>query len=674
MTLKRAYYQDKLSHFLNKPSDHILGELSNRNQFKLDVLQKKAWISQINLLKKQLTEFQFGEILFEFSIPRIGKRVDTILLINNIIFVVEFKTGLQEHTQQSIDQTIDYALDLKNFHEGSHNKKIVPILISTNSKHKSNYISWSGDKVSNIQLSNGEDISIILNSFICIEKNIPLSRIQKNGFSEGEQEEFQHTNWADTGYKPTPTIIEAAQALYEGHNVEEISRSDSGAKNLSHTSDHLTQIIHHSRLERKKSICFVTGVPGAGKTLVGLNIAAKSATGNSQEHAVFLSGNGPLVSVLREALARDEVARNKGSETPISKKVALRKVSSFIQNIHHFRDEGLSLDRAPFEHVVIFDEAQRAWNRDQAVKFMTQKKDMPDFNQSEPEFLISLMDRHQDWCVIICLVGEGQEINTGEAGLEEWISAIENCFPNWNVYYPKQLSFKFSKHITSINNHSNDAQKFELEELHLAVSIRSFRAEKLSQFISSIIDGDSELASSLSKEIPNFRLALTRQVSTARIWLHNQARGTERLGLVASSGAIRLKPEGIHVKTKIDPANWFLNGKDDIRSSYYLEDVATEFDIQGLELDWTGMCWDADYRFINGRWSHHAFKGTKWQNINDSTRQSYLANTYRVLLTRARQGMVIIVPKGSTLDHTRDPSFYQETYDFLIDCGIPTID
>ncbi|MFN3828228.1 MAG: DUF2075 domain-containing protein [Micavibrio sp.] len=667
--LARSYYQANIADFLEEDPDKILGELAHNHHFALDISQKNAWLEQIDHLKQHLSRQYSGKIFFEFSVPRMGKRVDVVLLINNVVFVLEYKTGAMKYNRYAMDQALDYALDLKNFHEGSHGRYIVPILVSTKAVRQNNVLNWYQDKVAAPLLCSNND----LNDLIALTfENLRPVHTNVCGLSDNEQESFGE-QWEDSSYKPTPTIVEAAQALYQGHNVEEISRSDAGAKNLTHTSNCISEIIDHSKQNRRKSICFVTGVPGAGKTLAGLNISTRTVDPSSEEHAVFLSGNGPLVLVLREALARDEVERSKKSGAPISKKEATQKVSTFIQNIHHFRDEGLKSDKPPNEHVVIFDEAQRAWNQQHAERFMIQKRGAKEFNMSEPEFLISLMNRREDWCTIICLIGGGQEINTGEAGLIEWFNALKKRFPHWDVYHSGQLTNKNYSWGEDLGTKLAGLNAIERTTLHLAVSIRSFRAEKLSDFVGAIIEGNADDAAQIKKDLGQYHIALTRDLDVARTWLRHHARGTERLGLIASSGAIRLKPEGIYVKGQTDPVNWFLNGKEDIRSSYYLEDVATEFDIQGLELDWTGMCWDADLRMESGGWGYYSFKGTKWQNVNDRFRRAYLANAYRVLLTRARQGMVIFVPRGDHDDSTRPPQFYDETYDFLKRCRIEEI-
>jgi hypothetical protein len=493
--------------------------------------------------------------------------------------------------------------------------------------------------------------------------------MRSKGLHDTDQEPFDAGDWSESGYKPTPTIIEAAQALYQGHSVEEISRSDAGAKNLTITTSAINSIIRNSKENNRKSICFVTGVPGAGKTLAGLNISTQKLDATTEEHAVFLSGNGPLVAVLREALTRDEVERARAKGEEVSKKDVARKVSAFIQNVHHFRDAGLQSNEAPIEHVVVFDEAQRAWNQDQAEKFMVQKKGLESFDMSEPAFLISVMDRRKDWCTVICLIGGGQEINTGEAGLIEWFNALQDRFRHWDVYHSGQLSNKSYSWGEDLEAKLQELNAVKDDALHLGVSIRSYRAEKLSDFVGAVIDGNSGEAQNIVKALSKYPLVITRDIHKARSWLREHARGSERLGLLASSGAIRLKPEGIMVKAKIEPVYWFLNGKEDIRSSYYLEDVGTEFDVQGLELDWTGVCWDANLRREGDAWSLYNFKGTEWQRVNDSFRKVYLANSYRVLLTRARQGMVVFVPKGDAEDPTRPPEFYDETYNYLVQCG-----
>lgn len=646
-----AYYDADVATYCDTSDREILGALAQRHGFSLEIPQRNAWLEQICLLKDSLADVNSGWVYFEFSIPRMGKRADVVLVIAGVIFVIEFKVGADNFDRAALEQVHDYALDLKNFHRGSRHLPILPILVATKALPQGmSSPHWADDQVATPVSISPSGLAKLISTTLDEMKTVPI----------------EPANWARSGYQPTPTIVEAAQALYRDHDVREISRSDAGAKNLGQTTSCLAEIIDHAKRNQRKSICFVTGVPGAGKTLAGLNVATTRAKTHNDEHAVFLSGNGPLVEVLREALARDQSKRD-----GISKKDALRKVASFVQNIHHFRDEALKDRHPPPEKVVIFDEAQRAWDRDQTTKFMQQKRGYLNFDESEPAFLVSVMDRHDDWCVIICLVGGGQEINTGEAGLAEWLCAIRDRFTEWNVYTSHRLDdpdYIWDKKTAEALKSVKVERK---EALHLGVSMRSFRAESLSDFAGHIVENRPDQAHQAYAQIADrYPIALTRDLSKARSWLRDKARGSERFGLVASSGASRLRPEGIFVKAKIDAPTWFLNDRRDVRASYYLEEVATEFDVQGLELDWVGVCWDADFRYDQIAWKHYSFRGTTWQRANADERQLYLKNAYRVILTRARQGMVIFIPRGSAEDATRPPSFYDETFNYLLRCGL----
>ncbi len=657
--MTRAYYSEHTANFLLQGSDHILGSLTRHHQFGLDDLQKNAWLGQIDILKKNLQAYHQSYILFEYSIPRMGKRVDVVLLISGIIVLLEFKVGESHYPSSALDQVIDYALDLKNFHEQSHNNVIVPILVATEAHPVNNSLRSYDDHIFMPLKANKHNLGQIISQV--------MSSISATNFDP--------IKWRDAIYKPTPTIIEAAQALYRGHDVKDISRSEAGAINLSLTANAISEVIEDAKKNHQKSICFVTGVPGSGKTLAGLNIANERLQINKNEHAVFLSGNGPLVKVLREALARSALGNKISTDGNYpTKKSALTKAQTFIQNIHHFRDEALNTNLPPLEKVVIFDEAQRAWNLEQTASFMKRKRNFPNFSMSEPHFLISIMDRHKDWSVIICLVGGGQEINTGEAGLLEWFDALRNHYSDWQIYHAPNLSDDEYTRSHQISDYFSPDQVSVDNRLHLAVSIRSFRAESISSLVKAVLDDEKPKAKELLREISSrYPIVITRDIEKAKLWLKMKARGTERYGLLASSGGIRLRPIGINVQAKIDVVNWFLNGKSDIRSSYFLEEVATEFDVQGLELDWGCIAWDADLRYGLSGWEYKSFRGTDWQNINDTSRKRYLRNAYRVLLTRARQGMVILVPRGNEDDHTRKPTFYNATFNYLQDIGFDVL-
>jgi len=659
--MNRAYYSSSICDFCIEDGDSIYGKISGEYDLnKLTIQQSNAWKSQIKILKQTILNFN-GKVYFEFTIPRMGKRVDNILIIDNCIFILEFKIGSNVYDKYAKDQAFDYGLDLNNFHEGSHDKIIIPILIADKASNISNVYKKSFDNLYETIVANENNLSEVISETLESFKNLEIINVE---------------NWENSTYKPTPTIIEAATALYKKHNVSEISRSDSGAENLSVTSECISEIIDYSKKKSRKSICFITGVPGAGKTLAGLNIANLRSNYEEEEHAVFLSGNGPLVDVLREALARDKVKTAREENLIITKSSATSHVKSFIQNIHHFRDASIRDEKAPIEKVTIFDEAQRAWTKEQASSFMKRNKGISDFDKSEPEFLIEVMNRHEDWCTIVCLIGGGQEINTGEAGLEEWIRPFSSKFQDWDIYYSSKIvedeNYIKDKEALVI---LNDKKAIKKDELHLSISLRSFRSAQLSSFIQEIINNNIESAKEIYELFikESYPIKITRDLDKARNWLRISAKGSERIGVVASSGGIRLRPFGLNVKAKIDAPIWFLNDKNDIRSSYFLEEVATEFDIQGLELDWTCVAWDGDLFYHDNQWNYRKFKGTKWQNINSQEITNYLINSYRVLLTRARQGMVIYIPFGNNEDITRPEFMYDGTFEFFKSLGIEEI-
>ncbi|MBD3666805.1 MAG: DUF2075 domain-containing protein [Kangiella sp.] len=657
--MSRAYYSATVEKFLKDGDDLILGELTRHHEFALEDLQRNAWITQIKILKKALTDLPGCYLAFEYAIPRMGKRVDIIILYQGVIYALEFKIGENNYPNAALVQSLDYAIDLKNFHEESHERAIVPILVATEAADLDPVINAYPDRVFQPIKSN--------------QKNF-VSHIKLISTEIVETKSIMPLEWLGSNYKPTPTIIEAAQALYKGHSVKEISRSDSGAINLGATSDSIAEIIDYSKGSNRKSICFITGVPGAGKTLAGLNIANERHNIDEGEHAVFLSGNGPLVEVLQEALARNEVSEKKGTKFEITKSKALTKTKAFIQNIHHFRDDAIRSDKPPIERVAVFDEAQRAWTLEQTRSFMLRKKGIQGFNMSEPEFLISVLDRHEDWAIIICLIGGGQEINTGEAGLSEWFAAIHKNYPHWDVYVSSKLTDDEYTNGKDLYSSFFQQQLTIKDELHLGVSVRSYRSEKLAAFVKSFLNTNLNDAREIYSQLKNdYPIVVTRDIDIAKKWLKTKARGGEGLGIIASSGAYRLRPYGLHVKSAVEPKKWFLNDKHDVRSSGFLENIATEFDIQGLELDWVCVAWDANLRKLEEGWEFKKFRGTEWQNIIDANSKRYLLNTYRVLLTRARQGMVVFVPVGDPTDRTRKPEFYDSIFQYFIDCGIPCI-
>lgn len=664
MKLGRAYYQSAINTFLEESEEAILGRLqANGKDFDISSLQTIAWQEEIVFLKrveyKTILEKNHSEIALEYMIPRMGKRVDVILLHRGYVLVIEFKVGEKSYPKYGVDQVWNYALDLKNFHKESHDACIIPILIATEAENKN---------IEKITFTDG-----VANP-LCCNKHTFLQLLQ---ILEQEPERFlDYHSWWNSIYKPTPTIIEAAQALYAGHKVEEISHKESEDNDIDKTTSCIDHIIACSKRNKWKSICFVTGVPGAGKTLVGLNIANNRhcyKTGD-EEHAVFLSGNAPLVTVLQEALVLDQMQQYEtGESKKKTKKEWQREVGSFIQMVHFFRDESVKSTDAPIDKIAIFDEAQRAWDERKLTQFMKQKKGIPNFNKSEPACLIEYMDRHTDWAVIICLVGGGQEIHDGEAGIREWIKAIKEQYSHWKVYYSSKM--KGPEYMG--NDWDKEIEGLTYEEkipLHLPVSMRSFRSELVASFVNYLVEGKKEEAAFMYNKIKDtYPIYITRSITKAKQWVIQKSRGLERYGVLASSGAKRLRADGIALEG-MSIEKWLLKGKEDVNSSYFLEIAATEFDIQGLEIDYSIVAWEGDYRYNGESFVYYNFLGSKWRKVNKEANQRYLKNTYRVLLTRARQGMVLYIPQGNPEDITRLPEIYNNTYKYLKDIGLQDID
>lgn len=707
----RCLYNGSFAQFNKADDDAIFGLLCDKYHGEALTTTREAWRSEIQIMKGVLTSLSDhdGQIIFEYDIPRLGKRIDVVLLLEGIVFCLEFKVGQSSVLEADVDQVLDYALDLKNFHKFSEDRIIVPILIATNYRHSSTFIQPSvyDDKVVNPLVTGEAGIANLIDIVLkCYPNESPIN-----------------PRWIVSPYAPTPTIIEAARALFENHSVENIVRHEADDVFTDRTISYILEIIHTSKLNQEKSICFVTGVPGAGKTLVGLDVAIKQTYQGKDEPvkdegAVYLSGNGPLVAVLTEALAQDNYKRCRDKCEKKKLTDSRREVAKSIQMIHRYRDNMLAKIKNPVEngvleidpekavkleeagygeveHVAIFDEAQRSWTHKRLADYLKRggtygnKLKVPNFPMSEASFLIWSLDQREDWATIICLVGGGQEINTGEAGISEWIKAINEKFPAWKVYIsPKLTDAEYAEgKVNELLEHNSNVTYDE--RLHLAVSLRSFRAEKLSAFVHALLSFD-EKASQLYSEIKDkYPIVLTRDMAKARKWLHEKVRGTERTGILVTKESARFKPLAIHILPSGDEnaIHWFLEDKTDTRSSNYLEDAATEIQVQGLELDYTCLLWDADMRYENGDWNYYRFNGqTKWVELKGDTesrqeQRKYMLNAYRVLLTRARAGMVICVPAGNANktptgfweDSTRLPEYYDGTYQYLKSLGIEEI-
>lgn len=709
--MSRCLYNSSFKNFINTDYNTIFGELCDKYHGEALTTTREAWKSELSIMKDVISSLsnKDGEIIFEYDIPRLGKRVDVVLLLGGIVFCLEFKIGESRILETDVDQVLDYALDLKNFHKFSEDRIIVPILIATNYKNSSTNIQMSvyDDRVVNPLVTGKAGVSYLINEVL---KQFP-------------NETPVNPDWIISPYAPTPTIIEAAKSLYENHTVEDITRHEADKVSTDRTISYILDVIQKSKENQKKSICFVTGVPGAGKTLVGLDVAVKQTYQGQdvpieEEQAVYLSGNGPLVAVLTEALAQDNFKKCKANGEKKKITDSRREVSKSIQIIHRYRDNMLAkiknpvengvleidpakavkLEKAGFgevEHVAIFDEAQRSWTHKRLADYLKRggtygnKLKVPNFPLSEAAFLIWSLDQREDWATIVCLVGGGQEINTGEAGISEWIKALNEQFPHWNVYIsPKLTDAEYAEGKVNELLKDNTNVTYS-EDLHLGVSLRSFRAEKLSAFVHALLSFD-ESASQLYNDIKDkYPIVLTRDMAKARKWLHDKVRGTERTGVLVTKESARFKPLAVHILPSGDEnaVHWFLDDKTDVRSSNYLEDAATEIQVQGLELDYTCLLWDADMRYENGKWHFYRFNGqSRWteQIANTESKQElmkYMLNAYRVLLTRARSGMVICVPEGNpnkTLngfweDSTRLPEYFDGTYQYLKSLGIEEI-
>lgn len=710
MNMNRCLYNSSFQDFIKADDKAILGGLCENYHGEVLTTTMEAWLEEIKLMKDVLRRFICdGQIIFEYDIPRLGKRIDVVLLLNGIIFCLEFKVRKSKILEADIDQVLDYALDLKNFHKFSQDHIIAPVLVATEYNSYSRIVQMSiyDDGVVNPLISGADGIYNVLSEVLrAFPNQLPID-----------------PNWIISAYAPTPTIIEAAKTLYENHSVENITRHEADQVSTDRTIAFILEVIQESKREQKKSICFVTGVPGAGKTLVGLEVAIKQTyQGNSEpvkdEGAVYLSGNGPLVAVLTEALAQDNVKRCRERNEPKKLSDSRREVSKSIQMIHRYRDNMLAkiknpvengvleidphkavrMERAGYgevEHVAIFDEAQRSWTHKRLADYLKRggtygnKLKVPNFPLSEAAFLIWSLDQREDWATIVCLVGGGQEINTGEAGISEWIKALNKTFPRWNVYISPQLTepeYAEGKVNELLKDNKNVTYA---ESLHLGVSLRSFRAEKLSSFVHALLSFDDSAHALYDGIKDKYLIVLTRDIVKAKRWLHEKVRGTERTGVLITKESARYKPLGVHVLPSGDEnaVHWFLEDKNDTRASNYLEDAATEIQVQGLELDYVCVLWDADMRYANGEWHYYRFNGkTQWVEQKGDTESKqelmkYMLNAYRVLLTRARMGMVICVPYGNANktvsgyweDGTRLPEYYDGTYEYLKSLGIAEI-
>lgn len=630
--------------------------------------QIDAWQEGLLLLEHLCQELALQEprsltwsILLEYPIPRRSKYPDVVLLADDVIFVIELKVGATGFDSAAQWQVEDYALDLRDFHVESHDRPMIPVLVATRASAAA-----AGS------LPDASAAKRTVWPVTCIAPDQLASFLLKayGAVHQPDRPPIDAEALDESLYRPSLSIVEAAQELFAGHSVMEIAHA--WADNLTKTTAVLTQAIDEARRNNLRTLCFVTGIPGSGKTLAGLSAIHQGVDRQLETPSVFLSGNGPLVKIVREAIVRDAVRNRRWTS-----KDARRKVGTFIQNVHSFLAEYYTrrASECPHEHVVVFDEAQRAWS----AKQMKAKKGV---NVSEPRMMLSVMERCRGWCVLVALVGGGQEIHRGEGGLEAWGSALAETTHPWNVL----VSPEVVKGGESLAGHRlfsaavpSTCRIVEVPSLHLDVTIRSPRAQAFAQWVNQVLTGKPEQAKIIRDSMKEFPVAMTRDLHVARRWLQDRSRFERRCGLVASSGGARLRAYGIEVSSGFRHAypfeEWFLGQLEDVRSSYRLEVAATEFECQGLELDWVGVCWGDDLCFdaSSSGWLFRQFRGTRWQAIRQEGNRRYLLNKYRVLLTRAREGMIIWVPRGDIHDPTHDPSLLNATADYLHAAGVPLL-
>jgi hypothetical protein len=663
-----AYYQNTIKGFLDDDPKAVFNALTTNyakdGYYQLLGTQSKSWTDSIpiiretlsNLLQRNGDESDWG-VFLEYPLYRLRKRIDFVLVSKHCIYVVELKVGASEVNGTDIRQVEEYALDLRDFHKESHRHVIYPILCCT--ALPETCFQKTGERIDKIQ-----PVTIVS----------AVSMV--NAFTETKEwvgsELLDWREWGRSSYEPVPTIIEAATSIFAGHNVKDISRSD--AENLRTCSEEVIRLINETKNNGKKCVIIVTGVPGAGKTLAGLKVAHHTNNRRKTDgEIIYLSGNTPLVLVLREALALDEQYRSKKEGIKRTLKDIRHEIKARIQHIMDFLKEYYlhDMDSPSFEHAIVFDEAQRAWNHDQGKKKFSR-------NASEPELLMEIMDRHNDWAAIVCLVGAGQEINAGEPGMQQWGEALKK-YPAWELITPSNAidgshgtagTALFPEGVpkkTTIRKNDN---------LMLTVPMRSFRSEQISNWVDAVLENRSEDARRISKTLGEYPITLVRSIDECRKILWANTRGTRRCGLLASTKAVRLVAEGLGVSLSVQDkhkiAHWYLKPQDDFRSSNSLEVMANEYTSQGLELDYAGICWGGDFvRESNGEdWCYRRLQSTTWQNVQNKDLRRFIRNKYRVFLTRAREGMVLFVPYGDSGDSSRVPGTYQAIAEYLKTCGV----
>ncbi|XXF77006.1 DUF2075 domain-containing protein [Myxococcaceae bacterium GXIMD 01537] len=636
----------------------MLGRLAAAQQtrgYSGSTQQDFAWQQALPALSAAIVEAngQGWTLALEYELLRLEKRVDAVVLTDHVILVLEFKTGAK--SRATMAEAEDYALDLHDFHAGSRNHPILPVLIA-----------GDGGFVPPAQsqpLWNG-----VLPAVACGHRGLGALLRWVQSFAPATPASLDGAAWLEAPYRPVPTIVEAATMLYARNGVAEIATARADTTNLTRTAHAIARNVAAARDAGDKRVVFVTGIPGAGKTLCGLNAVFASAAGAD---SAFLTGNVPLVTVLRAALVADAVARDECSRAE-----AKQRVKGKLQNVHRFlEDNATDLQRrAPSDRLIVFDEAQRAWDQDKA-RIGTRNKPSR-LTMSEPAHTLEIMGRHAGWAVVVALIGNGQEINTGEAGLAEWGRVIAASGGTWRaIAAPRAVQTHDPvQRLAEGWPHWLDRDK----DLDLTVPVRSVRDAAGAAWVDALLRGAVTEAREIANSSGALPFLLVRDLEEVRATLRRLARGQRRAGLVASAGAKRLRAVGLGVQAE-DVADWFLRRWPDVRASDALESFATEYDCQGLELDLVGLAWGGDLVWHEGSWLPRRFAGTRWQMVRNAEERRHIINTYRVLLTRARYETVIWVPRGSPRhepwhDATRDAAELDAVAELLLACGVRSLE
>lgn len=664
-----AWFRGTLSDFVHAEPRAIAAELTAvATQRSLSPTPEsfEAWDGSVRLLQGTASDLIAREpqasrwhVLLEFEVPRRSRRIDAVLLADDMIFVLEWKVGSFRFDRAALWQTEQYALDLRDFHAASRGRCVVPVLIASDAPVQSGVTPVLNERLAQeVQTVHPGGLSDL------------LLRWWRAGHLSGSVP-IDAEAWETAAYRPTPNIIEAARALYERHDVRDISLS--GAQNLDATVDAVLDLVRTCREENRRGIAFITGSPGSGKTLAGLQVVhSPEMFGETDAAGVFLSGNMPLVEVISAAIANSAASQGR------TKREAQREVRTFIQHAYLFRNaHAEEQDSLPPEHVVLFDEAQRAWDAKQVSSWTRGAS-----SRSEPQILLDVMSRVPDWAVLIAMVGGGQEINRGEAGLGEWGRALTAAHPDWLVRAspavlpgaPEPPGGRLFNEIPAEMDVRHD------ERLHLRMNVRSPRAERLNLWVDELLALNVEAARAAFPDPHEYPMVITRSLEAAKQWARAVSDEQQRMGLVASAEARRLRAWGVDTRVLRQEkgwADWFLKPRGDVRGSDQLEVAATNFDCQGLEIDWAVVCWGNDLvpeqRFGRAAWRTRRFLGSRWTRASEE-RSRYIVNGYRVILTRARRGQVIWVPSPDGSDATLPPEDFDRIAGLLQASGVPSLD